>query len=177
MLVNLRDLRERGEPLRSSRPFSEAELSMGGDMLRLRGPAECSLTVALKLERVRVKGSVQAQVDLKCCRCLKSFPHEVEQEFDLTYEPDPEVEEGEEIALSYGDLEIGFYRNDELDLSLIVGEQVLLEIPMKPVCREDCKGLCSHCGADLNEGLCDCSPQSFDPRLEPLRQLKKNMID
>ncbi len=177
MRLDLRDLRERGEPLRLDRRFEESELSLGGELVSLRAPAHCSATVSEKLDRVRVKGTVRASVDLKCCRCLKSFPHEVEQEFDLTYEPVPEVEVGEEIALSYGDLEIGFYRNDELDLSLIVGEQVLLEIPMKPVCREDCKGLCSHCGADLNEGLCDCSPQSFDPRLEPLRQLKKNMID
>ncbi len=176
--MDLKELRERSEPLRVQRQFTERELDLRSDLVRLPLPAQGVVTVSPQQERVQVCGSVEAQVTLSCCRCLGEFSQLIGKEFDLLYEPDPAVEtEGEEIALSYGDLGIGFYRNDELDLAAIIGEQILLEIPMKPVCRENCLGLCSICGADLNEGRCDCSSDSSDPRLAALLELKKRMTE
>ena len=83
----------------------------------------------------------------------------------------------EELALTYDELDIGFYRNDELDLSGVVSEQVVLEIPMKPVCREGCRGLCPQCGADLNEANCGCDHTVSDPRFAALAELKKRLDD
>ena len=115
-------------------------------------------------------------MELTCSRCLKSFERSIEKNFELDYRPDPMVEEeGEEFSLTYSDLDIGFYRDQRLDLSSLISEQVVLEIPMKPVCHEECRGLCDQCGADLNEGDCDCKPHSVDPRLATLERLRKRM--
>lgn len=178
MLVDLKELRDSGKPLRVRRSFTSDELDLDGSVVRLTAPAEVDLTVSLQGELVRVQGRLDAPIHLICCRCLQEFPRRVVQAFDLEYEPDPVVEtEGEEIALSYGDLAIGFYRNDELELAALVGEQILLDTPMKPICRQQCRGLCPHCGADRNEEPCDCNPQSQDPRLAVLQQLKERMTE
>jgi uncharacterized protein len=90
--------------------------------------------------------------------------------------PDPVVEtEGEEVALTYTDLDFGFYRNDGLDVRSVISEQIALEIPMQPICQGACKGLCDQCGADLNEGNCNCQGQTIDPRFEALLELKKRL--
>jgi uncharacterized protein len=98
----------------------------------------------------------------------------IEQQFDLEYQPDPEVEsEDEEISLTYDELSVGFYRGGQLDLAGVALEQVFLEVPMKPVCKDECKGLCDQCGADLNESPCTCEKTRLDPRLAALASLKK----
>jgi uncharacterized protein len=98
--------------------------------------------------------------------------------FEAVYVPDPkEIEDGEGIGLEYGDLDVGFYRDDQIDLSAVLSEQVVIDVPMKPVCSEECKGLCPNCGADLNEGECNCKEDKTDPRLAPLAEIKKKLIN
>ena len=83
--------------------------------------------------------------------------------------------EGEEFSLIYTDLDVGFYHGQQLDVAALISEQVVLEVPMKPVCKEQCGGLCDQCGMDLNEGSCDCQRRSVDPRLVALEELKKRI--
>ena len=123
-----------------------------------------------------VEGQLGADLDLTCSRCLKPFVRKIQKGFELEYRPDPVVEtEGEDLGLAYTDLEVGFYRNDRLDVRALISEQIVLEVPMKPICQKACKGLCEQCGANLNEDPCNCQPRSFDPRLEPLLELKRRM--
>jgi uncharacterized protein len=70
-------------------------------------------------------------------------------------------------------METGFYRGDELDLTEVTKEQVLLGLPMKPLCSESCKGLCPACGADLNLGPCGCGGKAVDQRFQALEKLLK----
>ncbi len=176
MFVNLSQLRERLEPLSLELDFAESDLKIESDVSELERPARADLTLSLVGDLVRVRGRVSIAIKLTCCRCLKPIRKSVDKAFDLEYSPDPLVEnEGDEFELNYDDLLIGFYRDDRLDLSVIVGEQIVLETPMNPVCRESCQGLCDQCGADLNEGQCGCVRETIDPRLAPLAALKQRL--
>ncbi|MGH9340727.1 MAG: YceD family protein [Acidobacteriota bacterium] len=176
MIVDVQQLRERREPLVLEADFSEEQLKLKSDFIALRKPVRANFKVSISDDQLRVSGNLQAELDLSCARCSEAFPYSVQKKLELEYWPDPNVEhEGEEIALSYPDLTIGFYRDEKLDLSAVVAEQIVLEVPMKTVCRPDCKGLCDQCGANLNEVECDCEREVQDPRLTALADLKKKL--
>ncbi len=177
MLIDLAKVRESEQPLLVEADFDERALRITEESLaRLEGPAHAKLKVTVRGDAVRVTGRVQAELRVVCCRCASTFERPLEKAFDLDYAPDPAVKpDGEEVALSYSDLGVGFYHNDELDLRNVVAEQIFLDVPMKPLCREDCHGLCDQCGADLNQGECGCERKSSDPRLAPLLDLKRRM--
>ena len=177
MIIDLKEVKERTEPLRIETQFIEGDLQLPSDVGLNEPVAFQSLIEAIE-ERIRVRGSLRAEVELTCSRCATGFDEAISRKFDLFYEKEAgEVVEGEEVGLNYGDLEIGFYANEELDLSVIATEQIVLEIPMKPICQPECKGLCDQCGKDLNGGPCGCQRDEFDPRLAPLQALKKRMME
>ncbi|HXK59744.1 MAG TPA: DUF177 domain-containing protein [Acidobacteriota bacterium] len=176
MIIDINELRERGEPLVVDANYSESELKIHSETTSLTRPAHARLRVSLAGERLRVTGHLSADLEIACSRCLKPVGMQVDKDVDLEYWPDPEVEkEGEEIALSYEELSIGFYRGELFDLSGVVSEQIVLEIPMKPVCDEACLGLCPQCGVDLNETTCDCAQDTLDPRWAALVDLKRKL--
>ena len=176
MFVDINKLRERKEPLLIVKDFSEEELKINNPIGALHYPAHSEVKLSLWGERLCVEGKLGADLVLTCSRCLKPFPRKIQKGFEVEYRPDPVVEtEGEDLGLTYTDLKIGFYRDNRLDIRAVISEQIVLEIPMKPVCEEACKGLCDQCGADLNEGLCNCRPRSIDPRFEALVEVKRRM--
>jgi uncharacterized protein len=178
MIIDLNELRKKNTPLHVEADFGEKQLNFRSPLASLQNRTHSQLRVLLSGERVLVDGRIQGDLEVTCCRCAKGFPQHVEKEFSVEYWPDPKVtHEGEEMELSYDDLEIGFYREDKIDLSALVAEQILLDIPMKPVCREDCKGLCDQCGADLNEEVCGCERKKLDPRWAVLAKIKNKMIN
>jgi DUF177 domain-containing protein len=124
----------------------------------------------------RLVGSLGAKVELECVRCLEPFRMGVEEALDLVFLPASEnVAPGkqEERELKDEDLAVSFYRDDSIDLGLLVREQVLLALPMKPICRADCRGLCPECGTNLNLSPCNCAREAVDPRLANLKTLLK----
>jgi len=125
---------------------------------------------------LHVRGYLDGTLDVDCARCLDRYPVTLGQELDLFYLPaaagQPEAQE-EEVELSDRDVVVGYYDGDHLDLGEVIREHVLLGLPLKPLCREDCLGLCPRCGKNRNAGPCGCTPEeeAGDPRLEPLRKL------
>ena len=91
--------------------------------------------------------------------------------FKCTFAPPP-AESQEELELSADDLDFAYYEEDTIDLDVLVFEQVLLQIPIKPLCKDDCKGLCPHCGINLNVASCGCKSEDFDERLAVLKKFK-----
>ena len=89
--------------------------------------------------------------------------------FDLRYQPHAENTGEGEREIEEDDLTTAFYENDEIDLGQLMREQFYLALPMKPLCRDDCKGLCPVCGTNLNQGTCDCKRDWEDPRLAALK--------
>jgi uncharacterized protein len=131
-----------------------------------------------RVQDIRVVGDFSGKFEAACSRCLDPVITEVKSDFDLLYRPLKPGKQGEEISISEAETEIGFYQGDGLDTADVVKEQVLLSLPVKMLCAEDCKGLCSHCGQNLNNGKCGCTEEKSDERwsaLQGLRdQLKKN---
>ncbi len=175
MWIDLHEVRERGGSLRLEQEFSGRDLNLDQQTAFLKAPARVSVKILLQKGQVLITGRLQAELHLVCSRCLGASPVQIDKNVDLEYSPDPQVEEGEEIGLEYSDLEVGFYRGDRINLGDLVNEQLLLEVPMKTICREDCRGLCPQCGCNRNEVSCGCKMDQIDPRLAALSALKQKM--
>ena len=116
------------------------------------------------------QGSVSGSIEGTCSRCLKSYSLPLEKEFSLLLLPASlEPKSG---ALNRDEMGLSYYSAEEIDLSPLIREQVLLALPIRPLCAEQCRGLCASCGADLNQGPCRCAPAQGDPRMAAFRALK-----
>lgn len=122
---------------------------------------------------VRVKGRITGDLETECDRCLGRASYHIDTPFDLFYRPLASVEnsEGEELAIDEGEAEMGFYELPGLELEDIIREQLLLQLPMQRVCREDCKGICPICGVNRNETACACEAHPPDDRWMALKDL------
>jgi uncharacterized protein len=150
--------------------YAEGEPALAGTDSKLAGHAVLEARVSREGERVELRGRIEAKVEFECDRCLAPVSFPVRQAFELNYVPP--LGTAEEMALAEKDLSIGFYRDGEIDVDDVVREQVELAVPMARVCREDCKGLCPECGANLNEAPCGCAGEHSDPRWGALKDLK-----
>jgi uncharacterized protein len=130
-------------------------------------PLELSFTAQPTTKGHRLEGGFDYRATAPCVRCLKLVPLAGAARFDLEYRPASLAPEEEDVAFVPGEAEIVYYEEDTLPLEEIVSQQMYLEVPDKLLCREDCKGLCPTCGADLNEGACGC-PAAVDPRWKGL---------
>lgn len=123
---------------------------------------------------VFIRGSINTVVGLECSRCLKDFEGKVDSRLDLVFtSPDNYVGDAKGHEVSREELNVGVLGGDELDIGEIVSEQIILGLPMKPLCSEDCRGICPTCGKDLNSGDCECDTTSIDPRLQVLKEYLK----
>ncbi len=120
-----------------------------------------------------IRGSLKAEGELQCSRCLTTVAGTMTIPVDVLYHPLDELKGEDHYEVKSEELDLDFYRGDELDIGRLLREQVALNIPMKPLCHEACKGLCPLCGADLNAGDCGCSRSDIDPRFEELRKLTR----
>ena len=146
--------------------YPEGEPALGEDA-RLVGPTELDLQATRAAEKVQLVGSLRATVGFECDRCLKPLSAKVEQSFDLLYLPP--LGAGDEHELHDDDLAIAFYQGQAIDVDDLVREQVELLLPMARLCSEACRGLCPHCGANLNESACACATEPTDPRWAALK--------
>lgn len=122
----------------------------------------------------RLRGRLETEVELPCVRCLEPFRTAVREELDLLYlsQSDNVAADGEnEHGLGDDELAVSFYRNDEIDLAHMIWEQIVLALPMKPVCKSDCQGLCPDCGVNRNTTSCACVRDTVDPRWQSLKSL------
>ncbi len=127
-------------------------------------------------DRVLIEGKADSKLSLTCSRCLKMFSSPVNFSFETEFIPVKEIEMNVEHELSNEELDVSYYRDDEIDIEDLINGHVLLAAPMKPLCRPDCRGICKICGVNLNETVCDCVTEKIDPRLAPLEKIKDKMI-
>lgn len=173
MIIDVQELRERNEPLVLEPTFLPEEIGLRNHLYALRSPVRFQgLVTPIAAYDVRIQGVLSTQLDLTCGRCLKTFQKAIEKSFDLTYVPNEQMKFAEEVQLSYQDMDIGLFSRSKIDLNSVIIEQIVLEIPMKPICSPDCQGLCDQCGADLNLGPCGCAREVTDPRWAGLAVLR-----
>jgi uncharacterized protein len=126
------------------------------------------------VQDIRLVGRLNTRLELNCARCLEPVDRVVDRRFDLLYRPQGSDRGQEELSVNATEAEIGYYTGEGLLLEDALREQVLLAVPMKTVCREDCKGLCPQCGKNLNLGECSCS-RPADLRWHALHSLKDKL--
>lgn len=144
-----------------------------GEGVRLPNPPEVRLTITPEGDRYLIQGQVSALVIVECARCLAPISLWVDAPCLLDAVPlSHAAGEDETGALGRGDLDVTFYSGDALDLDGLVRDQLVLQLPMHPLCRDACLGLCPSCGINRNEQVCDCpSPDAPDGRFEVLRSV------
>jgi uncharacterized protein len=184
LIIDLDDIKEQGLSLELIEAFDRFpalnELHADGEAIFVQ-PLDIRL-MARKFEgMVIVEGSVTTTVRLQCCRCLQEFEQPLDATFSVTYARElPAMDEGGddgEVELQADDLGMLAFEGDEIDLTETVQEQVVMALPFKPLCREDCLGLCSQCGADLNDGDCGCRDQVMGGKFAALKDFKIKKSD
>ncbi len=127
------------------------------------------------LDDIRIVAKLSTEVEVACARCLEPVREPVTRDFELLYRPLGADKTKEEAAVSKGETEISYYEGDGLPLEDVVREQVLLAVPYRALCQENCKGLCPTCGRNLNSGECSCEEARPDPRWNALGNLREKM--
>src|SRR5271157_6076715 len=127
------------------------------------------------VQDIRLRGSYKGGFEAPCARCLEPVEHHLKGHFDLIFRPLGVDGGAPERAISTSETEIGYYQDGGLSLEDVLREQVLLSLPARSLCREDCKGLCPRCGADRNTQSCNCAEAANDPRWEALAGLRSRI--
>jgi uncharacterized protein len=127
------------------------------------------------IKDIRIAGDFATKVEVTCARCLESVIQEVAKSFDLLYRPQGADAGKEELSVTAAEAEVGYYRGEGLLLEDVLREQVLLALPLKAICRENCRGLCPHCGRNLNLEQCSCAEPVEDPRWTALKDLREKL--
>jgi uncharacterized protein len=176
VFVEIEDLSP--EPLHVHHVFPAGEIKFSHEDAVLDDSVTADFILSHKDRALRVDGTVEAAVRFRCSRCTKEFSRTVSTSYDLSYLPQPKwTNEDAEIELRYEDMDVAYYDGISFDVDLMVLEQIELALPMKFICRENCKGLCYNCGADLNEGTCLCKNETSDSRLSVLLDFKRRKED
>ena len=155
-----------------------------GDEVRQRSPLKTAGRAELVEEHhgkhkiikdIRLRGQLSAGFEMSCARCLDPVAQEVRRDFELLYRPLGVDAGRDELSVTDAEAEIGYYQGEGLLLEDVLREQVLLALPLKVTCREDCKGLCPHCGKNLNQEQCSCAVPLEDPRWSALKEIRDRL--
>ena len=181
MFIELKDLEI--HPIDFREEYGPGVIDLGEDVrqlspLRTEGRADLVEEQHGKhevVQDIRIKGKLDTSVEVACARCLDPVVHPVDRSFDLLYRP-MGIDSGHaELSVTDAEAEIGYYEGTGLLLEDTLREQVLLALPLKSICREDCKGLCPLCGKNLNETQCDCVDDVEDPRWAALKGIRDKL--
>jgi len=181
MFIELKDLEI--NPVDFREEFGPGVIDLGADVrqlsvLRSEGRADLVEENHGKhkvVQDIRLKGKLDTSVEVACARCLDPVVLPVERRFDLLYRPLGTDSGHEELSVTDAEAEIGYYEGEGLLLEDTLREQVLLALPLKTTCRENCKGLCPHCGKNLNEIQCSCVDEVEDPRWSALKEIRTKL--
>jgi uncharacterized protein len=121
---------------------------------------------------IRLRGSFAGRFEVPCARCVEPVEIPLGAEFDLIFRPAAADSEAPERSITAPETEIGYYQKDSLSLEDVLREQVLLSLPVRTLCKPDCKGLCPRCGGNRNSHPCSCEEGPSDPRWEALAGLR-----
>ncbi|HBA55992.1 YceD family protein [Syntrophorhabdus aromaticivorans] len=154
MIIRLADIDDefvaRGEMDRSV--FSDLE----ENHVSLVSPVGFELKVRKAGDRVRIEGPIRCVIAVTCARCLDKFSYPMDTYLDIELAPSAGAPQATEFELRSDDLDVYYYEGDEIEIDPFVYDEVLLNVPVRPLCREDCAGLCQTCGKNRNYETCSC---------------------
>ena len=170
MLLDLKALRRPRVHLERTYPPSVFEVT---DEFIVGKPVELVCEVEKIRDWYQLAGHLSTRLRVQCCRCGEGCDTDLDVAFDLRYVSEALSTGTNDAEIDNEDLTVAFYRDDQIDLRQLISEQFYLGLPMKPLCQEDCRGLCAACGKNLNFADCGCSVEWRDPRLAALDGLLK----
>jgi uncharacterized protein len=154
-----------------ARVYQPEELNPVDERVSLSAPAAVNGKVQLAGNEVFVNGHLDTRAEVECDRCLKAVEIPVSADFTLEYISGSEYESSGVAELTEAEMSVSVFDGKGIDVDEIVKEQVLLAVPTRMLCREDCKGICPECGNDRNTGECNCVTNDIDPRWAALKKL------
>ena len=174
MKLRVDDITAEGREISFAEPQQEINRTLARGTLNeyiVKAPLQVLLSYYRAGTEIFISGELAAVAMAACSRCAEEF--ELPSHRRFRYVLAPRAMWGDkDFALKAEDLEFSFYNGEEIDLTPLVREQALLALAERPLCGEDCRGLCPQCGANLNQDDCGCSPAGIDPRFSVLRTLK-----
>jgi uncharacterized protein len=182
MFISVRELEL--HEVEFSQEFQPPVIDFGAD-IRLQTPLRTTGRAQLLVEErhgkkgaikdIRVVGDYSTRIEARCARCLEPVSRDLASQFDLLYRPLGVDAGPDERAVQRAETEIGYYRGEGLLLEDVLREQVLLGVPIKLVCSEQCRGMCPRCGQNLNAGQCVCPEPVSDNRWAALKDLREKL--
>jgi len=155
LIIKLSDIEDR--LVLKGEMTNKAFENLGEKQFTMESPVLYELLVAKQEGSIRITGPVKSTVTLTCSRCLEEFSCSFNTHLEIELAPKELLPQGAEVELRADDLDIYFYDGDEIDLDPLIYDEVLLNLPIMPLCREDCAGLCHACGKNRNFEPCSCS--------------------
>lgn len=153
--------------------YEPEELKLDEEQARLIEPPSVRGRLDRRGGEVRLRGTVRTRAQVDCDRCLQAVEIPIETSFDVKYISSDDYRATETVELQEEDLSVGVFDDATIDIDELVREQLLLALPTRALCREECKGLCPTCGANRNSlEACGCQASAVDPRWDALKNLK-----
>jgi uncharacterized protein len=151
--------------------YQPDELNPVDERVTLTEPASVNGKVRKSRNEVFVNGHIDTRAQVECDRCLQQVQLPVSVDFELEYITESDYQSSQVVELGEAELAVAVFDGQTLDVDEIVKEQILLAVPTRMLCREDCKGICPECGIDRNTGECNCVTDNIDPRWAALKNL------
>jgi uncharacterized protein len=160
------------EPIGATRDYDVLATVLHGEVdLTQAAPLAGQISLLRTTLGVLVEGVLAGSVTVECTRCLRPVTIPVTVELEEEFKPTIDVLRGAYVSVDEEDPALLINEHHVLDISEVLRQAVLLEVPLQVLCRPDCAGLCQTCGQDLNDGPCDCSSEETDPRWQELSAL------
>lgn len=170
MIIDVEKLPKEGRKI--SKDFEFLSVALVEESAVFLKPVHAELTVKKVGEEILIKGKIITSLSLICSRCVVPFESLIDSRFDLVYLPE-ELDVMRD-QLESDDLNKLFYYNGKIDIEEVILEQLNLVFPVKPLCSDDCQGICPVCGKVIRESECVCATKNSDPRLKKLKIFIKN---
>ncbi len=148
------------------------EIDLGSEEAVLRNVVKTSGNLKKGIAQIDVEGDIFADIEVECSRCLVPSQNSNEIPFSVIFVTPENYTEAKEAELGEDDLEVSIVEDEQIDLTELVREQILLNLPTQFFCKKDCQGLCPKCGANRNLIDCRCEEKEVDPRWKALGDLK-----
>jgi uncharacterized protein len=169
VLISLKELERQAVEFQTQ--FKPGALDFRGAEIKQFTPLALIGTARLSGGEIRISGHLESAVQKACDRCLEPVEIPLKRDFDLSYRPLGTIARQEEVEIKNGDSDVAFYSGDGLLLTDVAAEQVILSVPMKAICRPDCKGLCATCGVNRNVKPCGCPVPQVESPFAVLKKL------
>lgn len=160
------------EPLPFAFKIAPGEVDLDTEGVRIAADILVGGELSKSAAKTDVRGTIKAPLEVDCSRCLTPVSQDLDIVFDVDFVGKELFPDSKETHLESADLDTDVIEGNEIDLSQLAREQILLSLPEQVLCRDDCKGICPTCGSDLNEGECKCGEEDIDPRWAALKDLK-----